>query len=571
MRWMLPLGAAAFAVLSSACTASINDDAPGSMPPGTVGPGAAGTTGASGASGAGGGASAGGGGGAPAQLPEFRVLRRLNRAEYNNTVHDLLGTSLRPADKLPEEAAADGFDTNGEALTIGVAHVSRFEEAAGQLIDELYALPETDERRRAVLVCKLEAGAEAACARQIFSGFARRAFRRPVVQAEIDRLLLLVEKVRALGETYEGAVKAALTSILVSPNFLFMVEKGELAPGVVKPLDDHELATRLSYFLWSSMPDTALFSAAEAGALKGDPVKFAGEVERMLGDSKAEALSRDFGGQWLTLRRLELVAPSVKTFPTYDDSLRDAAWRESELFLAALIKENAPVESLLTAKFTFVNQRLAQHYGLSASGMDFQRVDLANTERLGILGHASVLMANSQPGWTSPTKRGAWVLEQLLCAPPPPVPDDLMIEPLPEPPPGQTKREQLELHRKEERCAGCHALMDPIGLGLENFDAIGGYRTVDNTKPVDASGVLEGKPFAGLRELTDLLKTDERLSGCFARQLLTYAVGRSFHSASGQSDVSALVQSVSSGGHPGMHDLIEAVVRSEAFRTRRGQ
>jgi hypothetical protein len=564
MRWILPVGAV-LAGLSAACTATIDGSSSDNAPPGP-----AGSSGSSGTAGAGGGAGASAGG-PSADHVQPRVLRRLNRTEYNNTVRDLLGTSLRPADKLPDEAAVEGFDTNGEGLTMAVVHVKTFEQAAIQLVDELYALPASDARRSKVLLCELAAGAEASCARQIFSTLARRAFRRPVVQAEIDRLLLLVDKVRGAGETYENAVKAGLSSLLISPHFLYMVEKGELGPGAVKALDDHELATRLSYFLWSTMPDAALFSAAETGTLASDAVKLGDEVRRMLGDAKADALAHDFVGQWLTLRRLELVEPSKSTFPNYDVSLRDAAVRETELFLQALIDENAPVAALFTSSFTFANQRLAQHYQVPASGTDFARVDLSATERVGLLGHTSFLMANSHPGFTSPTKRGAWVLEQLLCSAPPPVPADLNIEPLAEPPEGQTTREQLEAHRKEAKCAGCHTVMDPIGLGLENFDAIGGYRTVDNGKPVDASGVIDGKTFVGLRQLSDLLKTDTRLQKCYARQLLTYAVGRSFHDTSSQGYADSLAANANPTGHPGMRDVIEAVIHSDEFRTRRGQ
>lgn len=568
MRALLSVGAV-LAALSVACTATIDGDPSGKLP---AGPGDPGTGMSGGGAGVGSAGTPGVAGGvAGEQHTQTRVLRRLNRVEYNNTVRDLLGTSLRPADKLPDEAAVEGFDTNGEALTIGVAHIGTFEAAANQLIDELYALPASDERRSKVLVCQPAAGSETTCAQQIFSTFARRAFRRPVVQAEIDRLLQLVDELKTAGETYENAIKAALTSFLVSPHFLFMVEKGELGPGVVKPLDDHELATRLSYFLWSTMPDAELFSAADAATLAKDPAKLSDEVRRMLADPKGAALTHDFVGQWLTLRRLDLVEPSKATFPSYDVTLRDAAVRETELFLHALIDENAPVESLLTSTFTFANERLAQHYQVTSAGTDFARVDLAGSERLGVLGQASFLMQTSQPGWTSPTKRGAWVLEQLLCSPPPPVPADLNIEPLSQPPPNQTKREQLEEHRKEPKCAGCHAVMDPIGLGLENFDAIGGYRTLDNGKPVDATGVLEGKPFAGLRQLSDLLKTDPRLQKCYAQQLLTYAVGRSFHDPASAHYAEALATGAKPSGVPGMRDVIEAVVQSDEFRSRRGE
>ena len=556
----------ALLMVTSACTGVVGGDVSGeaSAGPGSPGVGASGPTGSAGSLGA------GSGPGTAAQDAGSRVMRRLNHADYNNTVRDLLGTSLRPADKLPDDETAEGFDTVGEVLSLSLSHLETLEQASGQLIDELYALPEADGRRRAVLVCQLQAGSETTCARQILSGFARRAYRRPVTDDEVSALVRLVDKVRAAGESYEGGLKAALSSILLSPNFLYMVEKVPGGAGTVAAVNDHELATRLSYFLWSSMPDAALFAAAETGALTRDPVKLAAEARRMLADPKAEALTRDFVGQWLTLRRLELVEPDKNTFPQYDQALRDAAVRETQLFLQALFEDNAPPETLLTARFTFVNERLSDHYGLSLTGSDFQRVDLSQTQRVGILSQASFLMQTSHPAFTSPTKRGIWVLEQLLCSPPPPFPMNMDIPPLATPVENETLRQKLEKHRQSPACASCHAVMDPIGLGLENFDAIGGYRTVENGSPVDATGVLNGTTFSGVQELAPLLDK-AKLNRCFAQQLLTYAVGRTFSSEAGQTYANALVQSGSAAGPHGMRDVIEAVVQSEAFRTRGGE
>jgi hypothetical protein len=498
-------------------------------------------------------------------------MRRLNHADYNNTVRDLLGTKLRPADELPDDETAEGYDTNGEVLSLTLSHLETLEQAAGRLIDELYALPAADAHRTAVLVCELQAGSEASCARQILSGLARRAFRRPVSDAEVTGLLQLVDKVRAAGETYEGALKAALSSILISPNFLYMVEKKPaVAAGVVTPVSDHELATRLSYFLWSSMPDAELSTAADASELTKDAAKLSAQVGRMLEDPKAAALASDFGGQWLPLRRLELVEPDPQTFPQYDRALRDSSVRETEEFLKALIAENAPPETLLTASFTFVNKRLADHYGLPAPASDFQRVDLSQTQRVGILGQASFLMSTSHPAFTSPTKRGVKVIEQLLCDPPPILPMNMDIPMLTAPVEGETLRQKLEKHRESDACRGCHSVMDPIGLGLENFDAIGGYRTMENGVPIDASGELDGKKFSGIRELVPLLDKN-KLQNCFAQQLLTYGAGRTFATPGGKAYASALVQGAAAAGHSGLRDVIEAVVQSEAFRTRRGE
>jgi hypothetical protein len=496
----------------------------------------------------------------------------LNKSEYNNTVRDLLnGTSLRPADRLPNDEAADGFDTVGEALGFTLAHVEALEQGATDLVDELFALPAADNRRKSVLVCDTGLASED-CSRQILGAFARRAFRRPVAETEITGLLAFIQKALGVGNSYEEALRAAMRSLLLSPHFLYMVEKSPTGSGgAALPVNDHELATRLSYFLWSSMPDAELSTEADAGALTRDGALLRATAGRMLTASKASALTENFVGQWLTLRRLALLAPNPGTFPSYQESLRDAAVEETERFVSALLMENAPVETLITADFTFVNEELGRHYGKTAAGSDFQRVSMADTPRVGILGQMSFLAQTSYPSFTSPTKRGVWVLEQLLCAPPDPVPGDLVIEPLEEPDPGQTLRQKLEQHRAEPKCAGCHAVMDPIGFGLENFDAIGAYRTLDNGVAVDASGNLDEVPFVGARELSTLLGTDPRIASCAAKQLLTYAVGRPFDAPDARAYADALAAEARAEGRHGFRDLIEAVVGSEAFRTSRGE
>jgi hypothetical protein len=549
--------------LNQACTADIAGNAANHGPVGPLPSGAAGATGAAGAAGV------AGGSGTIADSGN-RMLRRLNRTEYNNTVRDLLGTSLHPADQLPDDETVEGFDTVGEGLSLSLQHLEALEQAATQLIDELYALPAGDARRSTVLACQLQPGSESTCARQILSGLARRAFRRPIADAEIASWLELADKLRSLGNTYEEGLKAALRSILLSPHFLYMVEKARPGgAGGVAPLNDHELATRLSYFLWSTMPDATLAAAADAGAL-ADTTKLAAEMQRMLRDPKAAALTENFVGQWLTLRRLALDEPDKNTFPNYDASLKDAAARETELFFGELINRNSPIESLLTADFTFVDAALGKHYGVPVSGTGFQQVSLSTTPRVGILTQTSFLLANSHPAFTSPTKRGAWVLEQLLCEPPPPPPADVLTQ-LTAPGEGENVRQKLAEHRANPSCAACHALMDPIGLGLENFDAIGAYHATENGKPVDATGELLGASFSGARELATLIGRDPRLAGCFTRQLLTYAVGRSFITTEGRSIADALVQDEHAAGRQGVRDLLRAVAMSDAFRTRRGE
>jgi hypothetical protein len=528
-----------------------------------------GTSGSSATGGAGG--SAGTGAPPPLVLDSGRVvLRRLNRSEYNNTVRDLLGTSLRPADQLPNDVTVDGYDTVGEGLSLTLQHFEVLEQGATALVDELFSLPASDARRQTVLVCEPSASAEP-CTRQILSGFAGRAFRRPVDEPEVARLLSLLAQAQQAGNSFQDSLKAALRAVLLSPHFLFMVERTSGTGDTAFPVDDRALATRLSYFLWSSMPDAELSGLAAAGTLTRDASALAGAVERMLSDPKASELTHNFAGQWLPLRRLSLVEPDPRTFPNYRVELRDASVGETERFFRALVDENAPVETLLTADFTFVNSALAQHYGIPASGADFQRVSLADSGRAGILGQMSVLAATSHPSQTSPTKRGAWVLEQLLCSPPNPPPADLMIDPLGEPDPGQTLRQRVEAHRANDLCAGCHAIMDPIGFGLENFDAVGAHRTTDNGLPIDASGTLEDVPFSGAQELATLLASDARFAGCASRQLLTYAVGRSFDTPDGHAYAEALAAHARAEGRRGLEDLVLTVAQSEAFRTRRGE
>lgn len=568
------LASVSFLVLPMACTAQIDGIAADGSPTGTAGSATAGVGGSAGSATK----------EPPAELANT-VLRRLNKSEYNNTVRDLLGTSLRPAGVAinPDDGLKDyvqaGFDTNGEGLSLSLQHLEILEQAATELVEELFALPVADARRGAVLPCQLQAGSEETCMRQILSPFARRAFRRPVSDTEISGLLQLARKVSDAGNGYDEGLKAALRAVLLSPHFLFLVEKPTaVAPGELAPLRDHELAARLSYFLWSSMPDAALSALADAGALAKDAGKLVSEVERMLADDKASALAENFAGQWLTLRRAAVVEPDPMTFPSYDVALRDAAVRETELFFGALVSGNAPVASLISADFTFANERLSQFYGLAATGAEFQRVSLSGTPRVGVLGHVSFLIGNSHPAFTSPTKRGVWVLEQLLCDEPPAPPPD--IPPLEKPVQGQTVRERLAQHRENPTCAACHKYFDPIGLGLESFDALGGYREMEAGSPVDASGNLltpnaqgdlQQANFSGLRELATLLSQDARLEGCFTQQLLTYAVGRSFHGAGGHDYADSVVRTAQAAGQQGARDLLKAVVLSDAFRTRRGE
>ncbi|HVW36795.1 MAG TPA: DUF1592 domain-containing protein, partial [Pirellulales bacterium] len=342
-------------------------------------------------------------------------------------------------------------------------------------------------------------------AREIVTRFASQAFRRPVEAEEVERCLILYDQSAAAGERFEDSVRLALARVLVSPHFLFRVELDP--PGVEAgrdyPLGEYELASRLSYFLWSSMPDDELFSLAAANQLR---LQLEPQIERMLKSDKSAAFLRSFAGQWLTIRKLDEVSPDPQTFPEFDDELRTAMIRETELFFEAIVREDRSIFDLLDADFSFVNERLAKHYGIEGvAGKEFQRVKLP-ANRGGILTQASILTLTSNATRTSPVQRGKWVLDQLLNTPPPPPPPDV-----PQLDEGKqltgSLRERLEQHRAKAICASCHARMDPIGFAFENYDAIGRWRDKDGSFDIDSSGVLpDGQAFQGPAELKAILK-----------------------------------------------------------------
>ncbi|HLV20206.1 MAG TPA: DUF1592 domain-containing protein [Polyangiaceae bacterium] len=554
----------------TACQGAI--EAPGASgddPAGASGGASAATGGNGGSGGSEPGTGGGGGELLPPDLdPGRTALRRLNRVEYSNTLRDLLGTTERPGDSLPQDEVVEGMDTVGSALSFALVHLEVMESKTRELLDELFALPASDPRRARVLVCEPSA-ADAACTRQVLSTFARRAYRRPVLDQEIDGLVDLVDRAQAAGNGFAESLQAGLQAVLLSPHFIYRVEvSGTPSASEPERLSSHELATRLSYFLWSSMPDDALAQAADEDRL-ADDAGLRAELERMLLDPKAKALTENFAGQWLPIRRLSTISPDPALFPSYDESLRLAAAEETALFFEALVAEDLPLETLLSADFTFVNARLAEHYGLGGvTGDAFVRVSTAGTPRQGLLTQASYLMATSPPNRTSPVKRGIWVLEQLLCSPPPPVPNDIDVPPL-DLPENATVRQTLEAHRANPSCAGCHTIIDPLGLGFESFDAIGAYRTSENGQEVDVSGVLDGVPFEGTEELIQRLVQDDRLAGCLAQQLLTYGVGRSFHHDAARAYARALAQHTVQAGQDRWQQFLTAVVMSEAFQTRR--
>jgi hypothetical protein len=366
------------------------------------------------------------------------------------------------------------------------------------------------------------------CATRIVSSLAERAFRRPVPAAEAAKYVSLFREARQRGDTFDAGIVVALQALLVTPDFLFRIEHDRPSSGVLAAVGPHELATRLSYFLWGSLPDETLRAHAASGAIRKRDV-LAREVTRMLADPRARNLVREFGGQWLQFRALENVKPDVEKFPDFDTYLRMSMREETERFFARIVSEDRSILEFLDAKYTFMNERLARHYGVEdVHGPQFRLVTLADPNRGGVLTHGSVLTVSSYSTRTSPVLRGKWVLDNLLDAPPPEPPPNVPIIDEAAIGASATQREQLEAHRKNPTCASCHRRMDPLGFGLENFDAIGKWREADGKFKVDASGSLpDGRSFDGPGELRAILASErEAFAKALTSKMLTYALGR---------------------------------------------
>jgi hypothetical protein len=369
------------------------------------------------------------------------------------------------------------------------------------------------------------------CATKIVTNLARRAYRRPVTSSEIQPLTNLVSLAQSKGDSFEEGICLSIQAMLVSPHFLFRLEQDKPATisDVGTRLNPHELASRLSYFLWSSMPDDELMRAADNGSLR-KPAVLQAQVARMLKDEKTRALVENFGGQWLELRKLESSKPDREKFPEYDEYLRMSIQRETEMFLESIVREDKSILDFIDGKYSFLNERLAKLYNIpDVKGPEFRKVSLVgNPQRGGILTHASVLTVSSYTTRTSPVLRGKWILENILNAPPPPPPPD--VPNLDETKIGSelTLRQQLEAHRKNPTCASCHARLDPLGFGLEKFDAIGAWRTMDGKLPVDDSGELpDGRKFSGPEELRKIILADrDAFAQGLTEKLLIYGLGR---------------------------------------------
>jgi len=421
------------------------------------------------------------------------------------------------------------------------------------------------ENSRRIFVC---ADKTPECARQIIENLARRAYRRPITKQEGDELVNLASLVRKSGDSFAESIRIALEAVLMSPNFLFRVER-EPAGAAAYAVDEYALASRLSYFLWSSMPDDELMRTAEQGRLRKADV-LESEVRRMLRDPKSDALVENFAGQWLGLRLLDRRKPDPAHFPTVDDELIDAMRRETSLFARAIMREDRSVLDFIDGRFTFVNGPLARYYGLAGvSGEEFRRVELDGEKRGGVVTQASILTLSSYATRTSPVLRGKWVLENLLGTPPPPPPPG--VPPLQESNLGAdvSLRARLEQHRANPSCAVCHNQMDPIGFGLENYDAAGAWRDRDGKFPIDSSGKLPGgASFSGSKDLKQVLKSQSALfTRNLTERMLTYALGRGIESDD-RSAVDQITQRVAATGNR-FSTLVTEIVNSRAFQMRK--
>jgi mono/diheme cytochrome c family protein len=484
-------------------------------------------------------------------LAGLPTSRRLNRVEYNNTLRDLFGVDLRAGDLLPSEGGGgEGFDNAGATLFTTPVLMEKYLEAAELVLGTLFPadnnkvnlvtpdeVARLDVARRAILIAAPGPDTKPRdAARKVLEAFVPRAFRRPVAAKEIDRYLGIFDKAYQRGDAYDQSIKLALKGVLISPSFLFLIESPAEKKGIYR-LDHFEVASHLSYFLWATMPDEKLIELAAQGKLHDEEV-LRGQVRRMMRDPRARGLSDGFAAQWLGTRSLgKTVRPDARTFPEFDEELAAAMREETILFFDAIVREDRSVLEVIDADYTFVNERLAAHYKIEGvKGPQMRRVKVADPARGGVLGHAGILTATSFPHRTSPVLRGRWVLEELLGAEMPPPPPDVPV--LNDGRRGkaatETIRQQLEKHRGKAECASCHARMDPLGFGLENFDALGRWRTEQGDQPVDSSGVLPtGEKFSGPVELKEILLEKRRTEFLrnLSRKALGYALAREIRRA----------------------------------------
>ena len=523
--------------------------------------------------------------------------KRLTHDEYNNTVRDLVGVDLRPADRFPTDlTASSGFENSANSLSIHPVTLERYVGAAEAIVQAAWPLKPTSIEQKAALNRLLEGVSDLDnenAVQRVVTQFATRAYRRPLEQVEVDSLMTHFRRRRGQGDSTDVAIRDVLQVILISPNFLirfeaapeFSPEPTTLATGSPPQqnrrlieqsrsqsrairVSDWELASRLSYFLWASMPDDELFELARSGRLH-EPTVLAQQIERMLKDFRSESLGSLFAAQWLGFAELDRVQRDQIENPWATDTLVAAMKSESALLFHSLVQRNESVDRLLDADFTFVNEELANHYGIEGvSGSGMQEVSLRETPRRGVLGHGSILATTSLVGRTSPVMRGNWILTTLLGTPPPPPPpnasefDESVAK-------NQrlSQRQRLELHRTNPNCYACHSQIDPLGFALEDFEWFGRYRPERRGEAVDSAGKLpDGTSFRGLMGLSSTLVSERssELAEQFTRKMLAYALGRQLEYYD-EATVRELTTELEADGRK-LQTLIQAIVRSDSFQ-----
>ena len=501
--------------------------------------------------------------------PGRPIVRRLNRNEYNYTVRDLFGLRTFPGSDFPSDGAGgEGFDNVGGALFVPPVLMEKYLAASKEIISQIYADPKLLD---SVLVVKpSDKLPPEEAAKTVLKYNASLAFRRSATDGDIASMLALAKKSLSENRPFEEALRAPLRSILVHPSFLFRFEEDQ--PGKQEwRISEFELATRLSYFLWTSAPDRELLKLASEGKLS-DKAVLRQQVERLLNDPRSEAIARHFAGQWLGFDEIREVAdPDTTRFPSFTPSLRNAMYRESVESFDHIVRQNRSVMEIVDANYTFANEELARHYGIpGVSGNNIRQIPLADRNRGGVIGQGAILVTTSVPLRTSPVKRGKWILDNLLGTPPPPPPPNAGVLPGDDKSPeGLSFRQQLELHREKRECAGCHAKIDPLGFGLENFDAVGRWREKDaNGNPVDSKATLPGDiVFSTPAELKHiLLGADELFLRNLARKMLAYSLGRGLEYYD-EPVISALVADLRKN-ELRMRPLIHAITESHPFQNR---
>jgi len=527
--------------------------------------------------GVGGSANAAGNGSGGVYVPEVGTdpgsvpMHRLNDAEYNNSVHDALGVAQAPADWSKGQGELYGFDNIAAALGIDTKTYTNFFNAAGKVAEEVMATPAL---KAAYITCN---AADAACSQTVVSAAALKLFRRPMVQEEATIYGKVFSDATGLGETPENALKHVLRAMLSSAEFLYRIEL-DPTPNSLTPhkLNGYELASRLSYFLWSSGPDQSLFDAAASGKLLED-AELSAQADRLLQDERGKRFVMNFGGQWLSIRQLGGHAVDAGVFPNWTPAITAAETEEAYRYFNEFARGAQPWSTFLKADFNFVNADLAKLYGMQApAGEGLQLVQVKDDHRFGFLGLGQFLTVSSYNHRTAPTLRARRILDQIMCAPPPQPPPGLEIPPL-DGDSGtaeaaqQNIRARLEEHRKNPVCAACHATFDAVGMALENFDAIGQYRaTYANGTPIDASGEVIGvKPFTGLEGLTDMLTDDPRFMSCVAEKLFIYSLGRGVE----ETDLPYLHNATNAwkSSTAVLPALMKNLIQADTFRSRRGE